>query len=172
MNDLRVDLASFQGPLDLLLYLVQQEEVDIYEVSITRIADRFLQVCQAGTQDLDVDQAGEFLVMASQLLVMKSRALLPRDEVADLDEIDPRLDLVRQLLEYRRYKGVSAELADRFEKQQSKMPVRLRRPEQPRAEEENLELDLFSLVAAFQELLRETGEWLSTGLLARTLTFW
>jgi len=102
MKDLRVDLASFQGPLDLLLYLVQQEEVDIYEVSIARIADRFLAICRAEVQSLDVDEAGEFLVMASQLLVLKSRALLPRDEPVDLEEIDPRLDLVRQLLEYRR----------------------------------------------------------------------
>ena len=58
MKDLRVDLASFQGPLDLLLYLVQQEEVDIYEVPIARIADRFLEICKADVHSLDVDQAG------------------------------------------------------------------------------------------------------------------
>ena len=84
MKDLRVDLASFQGPLDLLLYLVQQEEVDIYDVPIARIADRFLEICKQEVQSLDVDQAGEFLVMSSQLLVLKSRALLPRDEPVDL----------------------------------------------------------------------------------------
>jgi len=160
MDELRVDLASFQGPLDLLLYLVQQEEVDIYEVSIARIADRFLQICRDEVQGLDVDQAGEFLVMSSQLLVFKSRALLPRDEPIDLEEVDPRLDLVRQLLEYRRYKGVSVELQDRFDRQRSKSPVHVRKPtarQLPQDEEEELELDLYGLVAAFQRLLQETG---------------
>jgi methionyl-tRNA formyltransferase len=158
MKDLRVDLAEFQGPLDLLLYLVQQEEVDIYEISIARIADRFLEICRDQVNDLDVDNAGEFLVMASQLLVMKSRALLPRDDPVDLEEIDPRLDLVRQLLEYRRFKGVSTELAERFEEQRGKAPVRLRKPAVQREEDEELELDLYGLVSAFQRLLRETGE--------------
>ena len=160
MKDLRVDLASFQGPLDLLLYLVQQEEVDIYEVSIARIADRFLAICRSEVKSLDVDDAGEFLVMASQLLVLKSRALLPRDEPMDLEEIDPRLDLVRQLLEYRRYKGASAELSERWERQQGKVPVKLRRTKATTTadEEELVELDLYGLVAAFSRLLRETGD--------------
>lgn len=160
MDELRVDLNSFQGPLDLLLYLVQQEEVDIYEVSIARIADRFLEICKDEVKSLDVDQAGEFLVMSSQLLVLKSRALLPRDEEVDLEEIDPRLDLVRQLLEYRRYKGVSAELQERFDRQLGKAPVKLRKPAAasvPPDEDEELELDLYGLIAAFQRLLRETG---------------
>ena len=160
MKDLRVDLASFQGPLDLLLYLVQQEEVDIYEVSIARIADRFLEICRDEVDSLDVDHAGEFLVMASQLLVLKSRALLPRDDPLDLEEIDPRLDLVRQLLEYRRYKGVSVELAERFEEQSKKASVRLKRPKQVTqpSEDDELEVDLYALVSAFQRLLAETGE--------------
>jgi len=160
MDELRVDLASFQGPLDLLLYLVQQEEVDIHEVSIARIADRFLKICRDEVQGLDVDQAGEFLVMSSQLLVLKSRALLPRDEPIDLEEVDPRLDLVRQLLEYRRYKGVSMELQERFDRQRSKSPVHVRKPAArpvPLDEEEEIELDLYGLIAAFQRLLRETG---------------
>ncbi|MDF1702775.1 MAG: segregation/condensation protein A, partial [Planctomycetota bacterium] len=159
MKDLRVDLASFQGPLDLLLYLVQQEEVDIYEVPIARIADRFLEICQGEVQGLDVDQAGEFLVMASQLLVLKSRALLPRDDPVDLEEIDPRLDLVRQLLEYRRYKGVSAELAARWDLQKDKAPIKLSKPREPvRGDEELVELDLYGLVSTFARLLKETGD--------------
>ena len=159
MKDLRVDLASFQGPLDLLLYLVQQEEVDIYDVPIARIADRFLEICKQEVQSLDVDQAGEFLVMSSQLLVLKSRALLPRDEPVDLEEIDPRLDLVRQLLEYRRYKGVSAELADRWDLQRNKAPIKLTKPREKLADDEELvELDLYGLVATFARLLKETGD--------------
>ena len=159
MKDLRVDLASFQGPLDLLLYLVQQEEVDIYDVPIARIADRFLEICQGEVQGLDVDQAGEFLVMASQLLVLKSRALLPRDEPVDLEEIDPRLDLVRQLLEYRRYKGVSAELAARWDVQKDKAPIKLTKPRQTVQDDDELvELDLYGLVSTFARLLKETGD--------------
>jgi len=157
MAELRVDLASFQGPLDLLLYLVQQEEVDIYEISLARIADRFLETCRTQVQTLDVDEAGEYLVLASQLLVLKSRALLPRETPLDLEEIDPRLDLVRQLLEYRDFKRVSQELAERAAVQGDRLPVRVRGPEPlPRGDEE-LEVDLYSLVSSFQRLLKETG---------------
>ncbi|MDA1194128.1 MAG: methionyl-tRNA formyltransferase [Planctomycetota bacterium] len=158
MDELRVDIKSFQGPLDLLLYLVQQEEVDVSEVPIARIADRFLAICRGEVKTLDVDEASEFLVMASQLLVLKSRALLPRDEPVDLEEIDPRLDLVRQLLEYRKYKGVSSELAARWDAQLEKAPIRLSKPkEEAPAQDELLELDLYGLVSTFARLLKETG---------------
>ena len=158
-DDFRIDLAAFQGPLDLLLYLVQQEEVDIYEVPIARIADRFLAACQQNVDALDVDKAGEFLVMASHLLVLKSRALLPRDDPVDLEEIDPRLDLVKQLLEYREFKSVSAELEDRAKEQQRKQPVRITRPDRKvDPADEELEVDLFSLVSVFQRLLAEVGD--------------
>ncbi len=158
MRDLRVDLASFQGPLDLLLYLVQQEEVDIYEISLARIADRFLETCRAHVQSLDVDAAGEYLVLASQLLVLKSRALLPRDTPVDLEDIDPRLDLVRQLLEYRDFKRVSEELSERADVQANRLPVRVQGPERKPLAEEDLEVDLFSLVEAFRRLMKETGD--------------
>jgi methionyl-tRNA formyltransferase len=158
MEELRLDLASFQGPLDLLLHLVQEEEVDIHEIPIARVADRFLEVCRAQAKALDVDRAGEFLVMASHLLVLKSRALLPRDEALDLEEIDPRLDLVRQLLEYRRIKGAASELATRRAGQEDRHGVRVQGPDAVPDEEEELEVDLYGLVAAFQRLLRETGE--------------
>ena len=160
MDELRVDLAAFQGPLDLLLYLVQQEEIDVFEVPIARVADRFLDACRRDVHRLDVDRAGEFLVMASQLMVLKSRALLPRDESLELDDIDPRLDLVRQLLEYREFKSISAELDARRHTQAQRVPVRITPPHvaPPPVADEELELDLFGLVAAFQRLLAETGE--------------
>ncbi len=159
MDELRVDLAAFQGPLDLLLHLVQQEEVDIYEISIARIADRFLDICRNQVQDLDVDQAGEFLVMASQLLVMKSRALLPRETEVDVEEIDPRLDLVRQLIEYRDFKHISAELEERAAQQRDKRQAKVTQPAAQRDRSEDpLEVDLFVLVEAFQRLMRETGD--------------
>ncbi|MHC5009662.1 MAG: segregation and condensation protein A, partial [Planctomycetota bacterium] len=158
MTELRVDLASFQGPLDLLLHLVQQEEVDIYEISLARIADRFLEICRSQVDALDVDEAGEYLVMASQLLVLKSRALLPRDTPVDLEEIDPRMDLVKQLLEYREFKQAAGELGGRADEQRERVPVRVHGPDPRPLEEEELEVDLYGLVAAFQRLLRETGE--------------
>ncbi len=159
MDDLRVDLAAFRGPLDLLLHLVQQEEVDIREIPVATIADRFLEVCRRHVQDLDVDQAGEYLVMASHLLVIKSRALLPRDEPVDLEDLDPRLDLVRQLLEYRDFKTISEELERRAGEESLKQPVRVR-PDVSSASpvEDEIEVDLFGLVTAFQKLLAETGD--------------
>lgn len=160
MDELRIDLAAFQGPLDLLLHLVQQEEVDVYEIPISRIADRFLDVCKTQVHDLDVDLAGEFLVMASQLLVLKSRALLPRESELDVEDIDPRLDLVRQLLEYRNFKEVAGELGDRADAQRFKHQARALGPDRAarNLEDEPLEADLFALVSAFQRLLRETGD--------------
>ena len=159
MDDLRIDLASFQGPLDLLLYLVQREEVDIYDVPLARIADHFLEACREQVDKLDVDRAGAFLVMASHLLVLKSRALLPRDEPVDLEDIDPRLELVKELLAYREFKARSSELAERAEIEALKSGVRVQAGlPQAAPEEEELEVDLFALVKAFQRLLAETGE--------------
>lgn len=158
MSGPRVDLASFQGPLDLLLHLVQQEEVDVHEISMARIADRFLETCRTQVQALDVDAAGEYLVVASQLLVLKSRALLPRDAPVDLEEIDPRLGLVRQLLEYRDFKRVSEDLAQRADSQKDCLPVRVCGVEPRSRDEEELEVDLYALVAAFQRMLQETSE--------------
>lgn len=154
---LHVDLATFAGPLDLLLHLVQEEEVDIHEVSLAQVADAFLATLRAQVGSLDVDKAGEYLVVASQLLVVKSRALLPRDTPLEEDELDPRLDLVRQLLEYRRFKGAAHQLAERAELQKQLVPVRVAPPGVEVPEDLPIEADLYSLVSAFQRLLRETG---------------
>ncbi len=159
MEELRVDLETFQGPLDLLLHLVQQEEVDVQDVPLARVADRFLEICRSQVEKLDVDQAGEYLVVASQLLVLKSRALLPRDTPLDLEEIDPRLDLVRQLLEYRGFKQVAGELGRRAGDEELRVPVQVATERVQAGEEEpELEVDLYALVRSFQRLLRETGE--------------
>jgi methionyl-tRNA formyltransferase len=158
MEELRVDLAAFRGPLDLLLHLVMQEEVDVGEIPLARIADRFLQMCRDHVESLDVDRAGEYLVVASQLLVLKSRALLPRDTPLDLEEIDPRLDLVRQLIEYRDFKQVAGELGRLAAEQDCRAPVQVRGPGRVPREEAELEVDLYALAGAFQRLLRETGD--------------
>lgn len=164
---LHVDLATFAGPLDLLLHLVQEEEVDIHEVSLAQVADAFLATVRAQVGSLDVDKAGEYLVVASQLLVIKSRALLPRETPLEEDELDPRLDLVRQLLEYRRFKGAAGQLAERAEQQKDLLPVRVAPPGVEVPEDLPIEADLFSLVSAFQRLLRETGGEEPTVAMAR-----
>lgn len=156
-DDLRVSLAAFDGPLDLLLHLVQQAEVDIHELPIAQIADQFVRHLESGLSSLDVDRAGEFLVMASHLLVMKSRALLPRDVPVEEDELDPRLDLVRQLLAYKRFKDAAGGLDARAREQEGRFAVHAR-PLDSHEEDEPIEADLYALVTAFRRLLKETGE--------------
>ena len=128
MDDIRVRLDAFQGPLDLLLHLVQEAEVDIHDIPVAVIADQFVKHLEQGLGTLDVDRAGEFLVMASQLLVMKSRALLPRDTPVDEDEIDPRLDLVKQLIAYKRFKDAAGQLTFARRSRRAGSPPASRRP--------------------------------------------
>ncbi len=156
-SGLRVDLDAFQGPLDLLLHLVQQAEVEIQELPLARIADQFVKYLESGISSLDVDKAGEFLVMASHLLVMKSRSLLPRDVPVEEDELDPRLDLVKQLLAYKRFKDAAGELGGYARVQEGRFSVRASTAD-VETHDELIEADLYGLVAAFRKLLRETGD--------------
>ena len=105
-TDYKVKLEVFEGPLDLLLYLIKRDEVDIYDISIERITAQYLKYLEA-FKELNIDVAGEFVVMAANLLYLKSRSLLPvdlqpPDEEAEDD--DPRWDLIRQLIEYKKFK--------------------------------------------------------------------
>ena len=114
-DDYKVRLDAFEGPLDLLLHLIRKEEVDICDIPIGRIAEQYMAYLDQ-MRALDIDIAGEFLVMAATLMLIKSRTLLPKDErPADGDEgeddLDPRLDLVRQLVEYKRCKDATNGLA-------------------------------------------------------------
>lgn len=103
-----VELPMFQGPLDLLLHLIQQEKVDIYDIPIAKIADQFVEAVRQ-MDVLDMDVTSEFLVVAAQLLHMKSRLLLPKPpkEVLEVEESDPRQELVERLLAYRAFKQAS-----------------------------------------------------------------
>src|SRR5215831_18147010 len=104
--DYLVDLSNFRGPLDLLLYLVKHNEVDICDIPIARITEQFLEYLRV-LEMIDVERAGDFLVMAATLMEIKSRMLLPRSEEAAAEDADPRLELVKQLIEYKRFKDAA-----------------------------------------------------------------
>jgi segregation and condensation protein A len=109
----RVAQHAFHGPLDLLLHLVRKNEIDILDVSVAGLADQFIEYLRT-MRELNVEFVGEFLVTAATLMEMKSRSLLPADDQAEaIEKIDPRNDLVRQLLEYRKFKDAAAALEQR-----------------------------------------------------------
>src|SRR5918911_4651553 len=110
--DYKVKLEVFEGPLDLLLYLIKRDEIDIYDISLERITKQYLEYLQA-FKELNIDIAGEFVVMAANLIYLKSRSLLPVDQQPpeeDAEEDDPRWDLIRQLIEYKKFKEAAAQL--------------------------------------------------------------
>ncbi len=110
-----VRLEAFEGPLDLLLHLVRKHEVNLYEVSVAAVTEQYLAYL-AAAKDLNLDVAGEYVLMAATLIYLKSRALLPPEEREDLEEeepLDPELELIEQLLEYERYQAVASNLASR-----------------------------------------------------------
>src|ERR1700752_3020879 len=105
-TDYKVKLEIFEGPLDLLLYLIKQDEIDIHEISLERITTQYLDYLQL-FKELNINIAGEFVVMAANLIYLKSRSLLPADlqpPDEDVAEDDPRWDLIRQLIEYKKFK--------------------------------------------------------------------
>src|SRR5438445_10306850 len=114
-SDYKVKLEIFEGPLDLLLYLIKRDEIDIYDISIERITRQYLEYLQA-FKELNIDVAGEFVVMAANLTYLKSRSLLPVDQqppAEDAESYDPRWDLIRQLIEYKKFKEAAVELHQR-----------------------------------------------------------
>src|SRR6187431_1616490 len=114
-GEYKVKLEVFEGPLDLLLYLIKKDEVDIYDISIERITQQYLQFMDA-FKVLDLEVAGEFIVMAANLIYLKSRSLLPvavQPPEEETEEEDPRWELVRQLLEYKKFKDAAAQLGER-----------------------------------------------------------
>jgi segregation and condensation protein A len=151
-----VALDAFYGPLDLLLYLVKRNEVDILDIPIARLAEQFLQHLSA-LHALDVESAGDFLVMAATLMEIKSRMLLPAEATAEEeDQPDPRRELVKQLLEYRKFKDAAAALEERAEQQVARVP-RLEAPEPSGPAEPRVRsVELWDLVSAFARLMRET----------------
>lgn len=157
MDDYKVKLDVFEGPLDLLLYLIKRDEVDIYDISIERITKQYLDY-MAAFQVLNIELAGEFIVMAANLLYIKSRMLLPVDQQMaeeEAEEDDPRWELIRQLIEYKKFKEAAARLRDKEALQENLFP---RIPVVPDlAPSENLlveEVGIFDLIHAFQKILK------------------
>lgn len=156
---LRLHLDEFEGPLEVLLYLIKAQEIDVFDIPIVKITEqylRFLEIMREG----NLDVTGEFLVMAATLIQIKSKMLLPDDaETGDeepIDEEDPRLELVEKLIEYRRYRDIAARL-QRLEEERENWYTRNVRAEvepDPEQEEELIELSLFDLVEAFRGVLR------------------
>jgi segregation and condensation protein A len=148
----------FQGPLDLLLHLVNEQEVDIHEVEITRILNGYLAYLKA-LEEIDIEVAGDFLVMAATLMAIKSRSLLPRDEVNLDEELDPRDELIQRLIEYRHFKEASRELSQRMDERALLFPLGdksglLNDPEA--ATIDFGEITQWDLLSAFSRLMRET----------------
>ena len=156
-----VKLESFEGPLDLLLHLIRKNEINIYDIPILLITEQYLQYIEL-MQELDLDVAGEFLVLASTLIHIKSRTLLPRPDPSQDDlesEEDPREALVRRLLEHQKYKAA----AELLHEQEALRAAQFMRPDGRVADivgedyEPELEVDLFSLLAAFRGVLERAS---------------
>jgi segregation and condensation protein A len=153
-SDYKVKLEVFEGPLDLLLYLIKRDEIDIYDISLERITRQYLEYLQA-FKELKIDLAGEFVVMAANLIYLKSRSLLPLDQrppEEDAEEDDPRWDLIRQLIEYKKFKEAAEQLHARAVQQEKiftrdggvivEAPLRL------------AEVGIFQLIHAFQNVIK------------------
>jgi len=158
-----VRLPLFEGPLDLLLYLIEREEIVIFDIPIEHITSQYLEYL-ASLESLNIEVAGEFLVMAAQLLEIKSRMLLPQDQRPEEDEEeagDPRAALVARLMEYRRYKAVAEELRARAELQRfvfSRGELTNGNGHHDQAYLMLNEVSTFDLWAAFQSLLSRARE--------------
>jgi len=151
-SDYTFRLEGFEGPLDLLLHLIQKNELDIFNIPIALITEQYLEYLQL-MKVLNLDMAGEYLLMASTLLHIKSRMLLPKSAEGEEEEEDPRAELVRRLLEYQRYKEAAGELEKRPMLDRDVF-IRLM-PEEFEAipEEERIDVNLFELLEAFRKIL-------------------
>ncbi len=159
-NEYKVNLDVYNGPVDLLLYLIRKEEVSIYDIPIARIADQYLQYVET-LQDLDMSTIGDFLVMAATLMYVKSYMLLPpttEQGDGDDDVLDPRVSLVKQLLEYKRYKESTFILETRAAKWEKRVKRIYRELQEEAATKEvSLEgISVWDLLQRFSQLMKQT----------------
>src|SRR5919206_214305 len=160
LDAVAVKLENFEGPLDLLLHLIRTQEVSIYDIPIALITQQYLDTIEL-MQELNLDLAGEFLVMAATLIHIKSRTLLPRVDPAQEDpDEDPREALVRRLLEHQKFKAAAELLHER----ETLRNAQWTRPDGPIAEiageapEPEIEVDLFSLISAFRTVVERAKQ--------------
>ncbi len=156
-----IKIENFEGPLDLLLHLIKKNEMDIYDIQVAEITEQYLAVIDS-MKSLNLDVAGEFLLMAATLLHIKSKLLLPQheDEEAEEEEVDPRAELVRRLLEYQKYKDAGESLAGMPMLNRDVFARKFQSPELVVGQdgEEMIAVGIFELVDAFQQLLKETSD--------------
>ena len=162
MADYRVNLDVYNGPLDLLLYLIRRDEVDVYDIPIARITEQYVSYVEM-LKRLDPNLAGEFLVMAATLLEIKTRMLLPMPPPEAGGEegvtIDPRADLIRQLLEYKAFKDAAGDLRDAVDVQGQKFPRQPGRAEGDAEREVDLEdVQVWDLFDAFGNMMEAIGQ--------------
>lgn len=155
----RVQLNNFEGPLDLLLFFIKRDELDIYDIPISYITKQFLEYIHL-MEELDLDVASEFILMASMLMSIKARMMLPREDADDeeLDESDPRYELVQRLLEYKRYKEMSEKMADMDEETRKKYMrgyPEADEVDQQATGEALQDVTMFDLIAAFKKVLQD-----------------
>lgn len=150
----KVDLEVFEGPLDLLLHLIKKNDVDIFHIPISVVLEQYMDYLGV-IEEMNIDLAGDFLLMASELAHIKSKLLLPADEQGEEEDDgdDPRSDLIQRLLEYQRYKEAAQELLARpmlgRDVFQQGVPF-----EDVDEEEESMEVDLFQLISCFYDILK------------------
>ena len=165
-DEYKVNLDVFEGPLDLLLYLIRREELDIYDIPIELITREYMKFIDEA-RELNLDIAGEFIVMAATLMVIKSRMLLPVDkrntnEGTDEEWVDPRLDLVRQLIEYKKFKDAAIRLETMEALRANSYAYGGSRPKFEKTAADALgalaNLDLYDLLTAFQDVLARASE--------------
>jgi segregation and condensation protein A len=154
-DDLKILLGEFEGPLDLLLHLIRQEQVSIYDIPIARITDEYLRYLRL-MQELDIAVAGDFLVMAATLIELKTKMLLPRDPLAPVEELeDPRSELINQLLEYQKYKAAAEMLWSRATVEQA---VFRRAELETDKNNPEVAVGVFDLLKVFQQILERHKE--------------
>jgi len=159
LTDYKVALDVYNGPMDLLLFLIRREEIDISNIPIARITEQYLAYVEVLTE-LDPETASEFLVVAATLTEIKSRMLLPRPPAEEEDDeiTDPRLELIHQLLQYKAFKDAARSLEDSADLHGQKHP---RSPALPPADKGEIEIDdleIWDLFDAFSNLLEQTGK--------------
>ena len=165
--DYRIKLPVFEGPLDLLLFLIRKNELDIYDIPIATVTRQYLEVIYA-MKDLQIEVAGEFFVMAATLMEIKSRMLLPKhqqaiDPNAEEDDLDPRWELVHQLLQYKKFKEAAGNLNQMALDAQNMMPRPAGSAFAPASERELKHVDRIEVWNTFNLVLRRLAEKLVVG---------